>query len=214
MIKSRAVRRASLFALSTLALGTLPGAPAAAGSSTRLEVELVSTGSDADASGDARLRTRAGRTDFRVQVEDLDPARYDLVVGGVVRAVLDVVAVAPGATAAEVQFASPAERGKLPLGFDPSGQLASVERAGTVYLHVVIPSASSARRRGADDGPGDVRREDRQQNRREDRRQNRREDRARTDAVGRGRAGPPAPCPPCASDFLHAPPDELLNEGV
>jgi hypothetical protein len=177
MIRFRAVRRASLFAFSTLALGTLPGVPAAAGSGTRVEVELVSTGADADASGDARLRTRGGRTDFRVEVEDLDPARYDLVVGGVVRAVLDVVSVAPGATAAEVQFANPAERGKLPLGFDPRGQLASVERGGTVYLHVVIPSASSARRRGADDGPGHVRREDRRQDRREDQRQDRREDR-------------------------------------
>ena len=177
MTRIRAARRATLFALSTLALGTLPGAPAAAGGGTRTEVDLVSTGADADAAGDARLRERAGRTDFRVQVEDLDPARYDLVVGGVVRAVLDVVSVAPGATAAEVEFASTAEPGKLPLDFDPRGQLASVERAGTVFLHVVVPRASSARRRGADDAPGDVRREDRGQDRRADRRQNRRDDR-------------------------------------
>ena len=180
MSSLRAVRRGSLLVLSSLALAALAGSPAAAaGARKRVEADLISTGADGDASGDARLRTRRGRSDFNVEVEDLDPARYDLVVGGVVRAVLDVVEVAPGATQAEVEFANPVQAGKVPLDFDPRGQLLSVERAGTVYLHVVFPasSAASARRHGADDGAGDVRREDRRQDRREDRRQDRREDR-------------------------------------
>jgi hypothetical protein len=42
-----------------------------------------------------------------------------------------------------------------------------------VYLHLVFlrQGAASARRRGADDGPGHLRREDRRRDRREDRRQ-------------------------------------------
>ena len=179
MSSLHAVRRGSLLVLSSLALAALAGSPAAAaGARKRVEADLISTGADGDASGDARLRTRRGRSDFNVEVEDLDAARYDLVVGGVVRAVLDVVEVAPGATQAEVEFANPVQAGKVLLDFDPRGQLVSVERAGTVYLHVVFPDSStaSARRHGADDGPGDVRREDRQ-NRREDRRDDRREDR-------------------------------------
>ena len=176
MSSLRAVRRGSLLALASLALTALAGSPAgAADARTRVEADLISTGADGDASGDVRLSTRRGRTDFSVEVEDLDPARYDLVVGGVVRATLDVVEVAPGASQAEVEFAKPGDAGKLPLDFDPRGQLVSVERAGTVYLHLVVPrsSAGSARRRGADDGPGHVRREDRRQ----DRRHHRREDR-------------------------------------
>jgi len=180
MSSLRAVRRGSLLVLSSLALAALAGSPAgAARDGKRIEAELVSTGADGDASGDARLRTRRGRKDFNVEVEDLDPARYDLVVGGAVRAVLDVVEIAPGVTEGEVEFAKPGDSGKLPLDFDPRGKLVSVERAGTVYLHVVFPRkrGAAARRSGGDDSPGDVRREDRQDDRREDRQDDRREDR-------------------------------------
>jgi len=174
MSSLRAVRRGSLLVLSSLALAALAGSPAgAARDGKRIETELVSTGADGDASGDARLRTRRGRKDFHVEVEDLDPARYDLVVGGAVRAVLDVVEIAPGVTEGEVEFARPVESGKLPLDFDPRGKLVSVERAGTVYLHVVFPRkrSASASPRATDDGAADVPREDRRDDRREDRRQ-------------------------------------------
>jgi hypothetical protein len=66
-----------------------------------------------------------------------------LVVGGVVRGVLDVQALAEGRVEGELEFDSKGEPGHEPLTFDPRGQLVSVERAGTVYLQVVFPSSAT-----------------------------------------------------------------------
>ncbi len=111
----------------------------------RIVMALVSTGADADASGKLDFRRKAARrgrvvTRFNVEAEDLDPANYDVVVGGVVRGVLDVRVQPDGSVEGELEFRRPVEPGKRLLSFDPRGQLVSVERAGTVYLQAVLPA--------------------------------------------------------------------------
>ncbi len=140
--------------------------PALAKSSkVKFRTKLVSTGADANASGKIRFREELskGRTEFNVEVKNLEPASYDVVVGGVVRAVVEVNATARGKTRGEVEFRNPVEPGKVLLDFDPRSQLLTIERAGTVYLQVVVPNvvAKSGGNGGGngggggnDDGPG------------------------------------------------------------
>lgn len=135
--------------------------PALAKSSkVKFRTKLVSTRADANASGKIRFREELskGRTDFNVEVKNLDPGSYDLVVGGVVRAVVEVNATAGRKTRGEVEFRNPVEPGKILLDFDPRSQVLTIERAGTVYLQVVVPNkvAKSGGNGGGgnDDGPG------------------------------------------------------------
>ena len=109
----------------------------------RQEVPLVNTGAEPAADGKAEFRIKKkNRMRFKVEVEDLTPANYDLVVGGVMRGVLDVRQLPDGRVEGELEFDTKSEPGKLPLNFDPRGQLVSVERAGTVYLQVVFPGTA------------------------------------------------------------------------
>lgn len=105
-----------------------------------IDVDLINTGVDGDADGNAEWEQRSDRTDFKVEVEDLDIGSYNLIVGGVVRAQINVVAV-DGGTEGEVEFRDPVEPGKLLLDFDPLGQLIEIEQGGVVYLMVDFPSA-------------------------------------------------------------------------
>lgn len=130
---------------------TLP-TTALAKSLERTRVALVNTGVEPLASGKAEYRAeKRSRLRFKVEAEDLTPANYDLTVGGVVRGVLDVRVLPDGRVEGELEFDTKREPGKLPLDFDPRGQLVTVERAGVVYLQVVMPAApataSPARRR-------------------------------------------------------------------
>lgn len=105
----------------------------------RIRVDLVNTGAEPAAAGQAELRIKKkNRTRFKVEAEDLSPANYDLVVDGVVRGVLDVRMQPDGDVEGEIKFDS--KSGHFPLTFDPRGKLVTVERAGTVYLQVVFPN--------------------------------------------------------------------------
>src|SRR5262245_26756000 len=48
----------------------------------KIEEDFGSTGADPDASGEARLKSRHGKTRFQVRVRDLPVGTYDLLVGG------------------------------------------------------------------------------------------------------------------------------------
>jgi hypothetical protein len=133
----------------SLALGALlafsaPGA-ALAKDQQRIRVALVNTGVEPAASGqvDYRLKKQT-RARFKVEVEDLTPANYDLVVGGSVVGTLDVQALPAGGSEGELEFDSKSSRSHLPLNFDPRGQLIEVVRAATVYLQVVLPNPPPA----------------------------------------------------------------------
>jgi hypothetical protein len=121
---------------------------AAKSSKVRIRADLVSTGADADASGKVEFRVQGGgKTRFKVEAEDLDAATYDIVVGGVVKGSLEVDAVKKG-TEGETEFRNPAQKNKVLLDFDPRGQLVTIERAGTVFLQVVLPTDPPLKAKG------------------------------------------------------------------
>lgn len=127
-----------------LTLGFLAPVTAAAKDLERTRVSLVNTGEDGDASGHAEYRIRKkNRSSFKVEAEDLDPANYDVTVGGIVQGVLDVRVLSDGRVEGEIEFDTKRQRNKQPLDFDPRGQLITVERAGIVYLQVVLPPTGS-----------------------------------------------------------------------
>jgi len=112
----------------------------------RQTVSLENTGAEPSADGKAefRIKKKKNRQRFKVEVEDLTPANYDLMVEGVFKGTLDVRQQPDGRVEAELEFDTKREPGKLPLDFDPRGKLITVERSGTVYLQVVFPGTASS----------------------------------------------------------------------
>lgn len=118
---------------------------AAAKDASRVRVSLVNTGAKPSASGHAEFRVRKqNRLSFHVEAEDLEPANYDVTVGGVVQGVLDVRVLPKNRVEGEIEFDTKVEPGHVLLDFDPRGQLVTVERAGVVYLQVVFPPSTPA----------------------------------------------------------------------
>ncbi len=133
-------RRPLTTALGFAILFALAAPSVALAKDERTRVSLINTGEDGDASGKAEFRIKkADRLRFKVEAEDLDPANYDVTVGGVVQGVLNVQALPDGRVEGEIEFDTKREPGKEPLDFDPRGQLITVERASVVYLQVVFP---------------------------------------------------------------------------
>lgn len=108
---------------------------------TELKLPLISTGADSNASAEAKFRRKDnGDQDFEVEVEDVNVGSYELVVGGVVRATINVVTV-PGGTRGKVEFDSDSPKaGELLLDFAVAGQEVIVRKDGTVYFSRVIPA--------------------------------------------------------------------------
>lgn len=106
-----------------------------------LKLPLISTGADSNASAEAKFRRKDnGDEDFEVEVEDVNVGAYELVVGGVVRATINVVTV-PGGTRGKVEFDSDSPKaGELLLDFTVAGQEVIVRKDGTVYFSRVIPA--------------------------------------------------------------------------
>ena len=80
-------------------------------------------------SGHADFLERPDRTEFSVEVEDLSDGVYDIVVGGIDRGDI-VVSMGMG----ETEYRSPVEDGKVPLNFDPRGQVIEVRDSGGAVL--------------------------------------------------------------------------------
>ncbi len=103
--------------------GTPPSDPGVA------STPLTTTGVDPDANGHASFEASSNETEFEVEVEDLDDGSYQLVVGGTVRATIQV-----SGSEGEVKFNNPARQGRLLLDFDPRSQQIEIVRDGTTYL--------------------------------------------------------------------------------
>ena len=101
------------------------------------------------ASGKARFEERSGRTDFKVEAEDLPLGDYSLRVGGVERATLEVRTAATGSEG-EVEFRSPVEPGKILLDFDPRGAMVEIVQGSTLFLRTKFGSGEGGA--GDDDG--------------------------------------------------------------
>jgi len=99
------------------------------------EAPLLSTGTDADASGNVRFITQTDcRRDLNVEVEDLPVGNYELLVGGVVRGTIEVGTANPG-TEGELEFTTEVDDAyKLLLDFDPAGHLIEVRQGATIYF--------------------------------------------------------------------------------
>jgi hypothetical protein len=106
---------------------------------TEIEVEFINTGVFPQASGDARLRPREDRTDFRVEIEDVPEGGYPLRVGGQMVGTIPVTMRQDGSIEGELEFRNPVESGKLLLDFDPRGQDIQVLDGSTVILEMSFP---------------------------------------------------------------------------
>jgi hypothetical protein len=150
---SRALRVAAPLALG-LGVLLIPAAPARAAMSAPPTIaRLVNAGLDADAAGKAKHEVRRDRTRFSVEVEKLPAGRYELRVGGAEKASLAVNALGRG----KAEFStrrSGADRIKLPLDFNPSGQLIEVAQGGSVFLSVVFPNVTGDGGGGIGGGTG------------------------------------------------------------
>lgn len=115
-----------------------------------IEENLTSKGLDGDASGDAKYEIRdTGRRDFSVEIEDVNVGVYQLWVGGTLRGNISAQ-LKNGQVRGELEFANPAEPGKLLLNFDPRGQLIEVKTvAGTFFSHLFGGSATGGGNGGA-----------------------------------------------------------------
>ena len=98
-----------------------------------LEVELISSGLDADANGRIKYETRTDRKDLNVEIEDLPDGVYQLFIDGVSEASITVVN-----SEGEVEFRDPEEAGKLPLGFDPLNKLFEIKQGNQLYLSAIL----------------------------------------------------------------------------
>ncbi len=106
---------------------------------TEIEVEFTNTGVFPQASGDARLRPREDRTDFRVEIEDVPEGGYPLRVGGQMVGTIPVTMRQDGSIEGELEFRNPVEPGKILLDFDPRGQAIEVLDGSTVILEMSFP---------------------------------------------------------------------------
>lgn len=105
-----------------------------------MEVALISSGADANAEAKAELKRKlSGEFSFEVEVEDVDTGAYELLVGGVVRATIDVVADNKG-TRGKVEFETEIKPGKLPLNFEVAGQEIVIRQGATTFFARTFPT--------------------------------------------------------------------------
>ena len=105
-----------------------------------ISLPLISTGADANASAKAGLKRKVtGELSFEVEVEDVNAGAYDLVVGGMVRGTLTVVADGNG-TRGKVEFDTEPGAGKLPLTFTVAGQIIVIRQGATVFFERTFPA--------------------------------------------------------------------------
>jgi hypothetical protein len=110
----------------------------------KVREDFTNTGADADARGEARLRSRRGQTRFEVRVKDLPVGTYDLVVDGVAAADIEVeVDDEEGETEGKVRFDSRFARGnKRLLTFAPLCRSLAVAQGGMTFLAIDAFGAS------------------------------------------------------------------------
>ncbi|MDT8439291.1 MAG: hypothetical protein RQ729_09820 [Wenzhouxiangellaceae bacterium] len=104
--------------------------------------------------GKAELEQERDRTDFDVEIEDVPPGNYALVIGGVERGTIVVVDTLRGPEG-ELEFRFPPEPGKLPLDFDPRGATIEITANGTTLASVEFPLESTESDDDGDDSDDD-----------------------------------------------------------
>ena len=105
-----------------------------------ISVPLLSTGADSNATAKAELKRKVtGELSFEVEVEDVNIGGYDIVVGGIVRGTLNVVADG-GGTRGRVEFDDEIGSGNLLLNFAVAGQNVVIRQGATVFFERAFPT--------------------------------------------------------------------------
>lgn len=111
-----------------------------------VEEELMSTG-DAPAGSEAKVEVQrfgSGKIELKVEAAGLAAGRYDILVAGVMRGALVMVA-DDGETEGETEFETdPNKPDELNLDFELFGLELRLEQGGTVLFHGTIPSPPEA----------------------------------------------------------------------
>ncbi|MDP3938660.1 MAG: FG-GAP repeat protein, partial [Deltaproteobacteria bacterium] len=100
----------------------------------RIRTPLESMTEGSAARGTIEFRSRQGRDQVKLNLRDVEDGLCTLRVGGVEVAEAEVVR-----GKARLDFDSVPGKAKLPLGFDPRGQLVQVLQEGEVALQVIFP---------------------------------------------------------------------------
>lgn len=119
--------------------GSATGGP---GTATPFDVvvALTSSGADSNASAEAEYKRDVdGTLSFEVELEDLAVGSYDLLVGGVVRGAISVVATSKG-TRGKLEFESELKPGRPLLNFDVVGQEIVVQQGATIFFTRTFPN--------------------------------------------------------------------------
>ncbi len=122
------------------------GGGGAATCAVRTVAELVApTGLDADGTARARWRQDARcRADFGVELEDVPLGDYALLVGGVVRGLIVVVADPTGGTRGEIEFEAIDDTPHpLTLDFDALGAVVEIRAGGATWFADVFDGSAA-----------------------------------------------------------------------
>lgn len=104
------------------------------------EVALFNSGAAPGAKAKAELRQREdGEQKFEVEIEDAPAGNYDLVVGGVVRATLSVVASGQN-TRGKIEFESQPVSDELALNFAVAGQDVVIQQSAVTFFSRTFPT--------------------------------------------------------------------------
>ncbi len=109
-----------------------------------LSLPLFNTGIATGATAKAEFKRKDnGDRNFEVEIEDAPLGSYNLIVGGVSRATINVVSDGFGGTRGQVEFDSDSpQNGELLLDFDPLGQLIELIHNGESYFAREFPTAN------------------------------------------------------------------------
>lgn len=101
---------------------------------SELTTALRSTGVINDARGKTKYEQRSDRIDFSVEIEHVPVGTYELMIGGQYQGDIQVVTLSNGFNEGEIEFRDPVEPGKLPLDFDPRGQVVDIIKDQVIVL--------------------------------------------------------------------------------
>jgi hypothetical protein len=107
-----------------------------------ITIPLFNAGADGDATAKAEFKRDArGVESFEVEIEDVDPGTFELLVGDVVRGTIEVQPNDRG-TRGKIEFDDPPGAGEQLLDFDPLGALITLRKGDVVFFERTFPSGS------------------------------------------------------------------------
>jgi hypothetical protein len=103
-----------------------------------IKVDLTNTGVIVEAEGEAGFAIHGVNTEFEIEIENVPPGFYPLVIDGDEKAQIEVVE-DDGKFKGKLKFASPEKNGSLQLNFDPRDSIIEVLEGDAVILESLFP---------------------------------------------------------------------------